>query len=65
MIIHITSLSETAPVCCARYLILLLFFVSVLRSIIQHSALEFYLICKDGVLHQPSVSDRDEKLVAS
>jgi uncharacterized membrane protein YkvI len=45
---------------CTRYLFLLLVITSVLRSIIQDSALMFYFICKDSVLHQPSVSDRQE-----
>jgi hypothetical protein len=64
MILHIPALNETAPVCCARYLLLLLVITLVLRSIIQDSALWSCFICKDSVLHHPSLPDRDNIPVA-
>ena len=64
LILHIPALNETAPVCCARYLLLLLVIVSGLRSIIQDSALKFCFIWKDGVLLHPLGSDRDRRPVA-
>ena len=59
-----SALNETALVYCARYLLLLLVIVSGLRSIIQDSALKFCFICKDSVLHHPSLPDRDNIPVA-
>ena len=64
MIHHILTLNEMDPVCCARYLLLFLVIASVLRSVIQDSALGLCFVFKDGILCQLSVSDRDRRPVA-